>query len=671
MAYAKGAKMWGTKIFEGSIVTGVTSTYSKSSIVPTVTGVALENGNTIETNVVVNCAGMWARQFGELCGVNIPNQAAEHYYLITEPIPGLDPLLPVIEDSSKYCYIRPEGGGLMLGLFEGSGAAWKVEGIDSKDSFIEIEPDWNRMSGYLEKAMERVPIVNETGLKKFFCGPESFTPDGMPIVGEAAELRNYYCAAGLNSLGILTSGGIGKLLAHWIKDGKAPNDIDITGIDIRRFQKAQSNPQYRRDRVGETLGNTYKLHYPDDSPKTCRGVKQSALHSKLQEKGAYFRDVSGWESPAWYHPNGLNPSRRQESFGRECWFPFWEKEHHQCRHNVALFDMSFMSKFLVTGNDAGTFLNYLSTANVDDECGTITYTQWLNEGGRMEADLTVAKLKEDKFLVVASDTMHNQVLSHMRHRISRNDHVYVSDVTGTYAQLNLQGPKSRKLLQQLTSVDMDMLPFRSATEIDLGYARVWCMRITYVGELGYEVYIPVENASYCYDLIVERGESFGMAHAGLRALGSLRLEKGYRDFGHDMDNTDTLLECGLSFTCDFGKPVGFIGKDEVLKEKELSKSQGGLRRRMVNVLVSDPKPLLHHGEILWRNGRRVGDIRSASYGHTLGGAVGLSMVEDDCPITTSYITDGEWEIEIGKDSMFPCKVSLAPLYDAKNEKIRV
>ena len=669
MALAKGARQRGVGIYEGVSVSGIVTENGHGPI-PSAAGVTLSSGETIHANTVVNAAGMWARQLGEISGVNIPNQAAEHYYLLTEPMENVDPKWPIIEDSSKCTYIRPEGGGIMVGLFEWNGAPWNVKKIPNDFSFGEIGPDWDRMAPYLEEAMTRVPSLQNVGAKQFFCGPESFTPDGSPIVGQSAEIRSYYVAAGLNSIGILTAGGVGRILAQWIRDGNAPNDVDVTGISANRFHGYENNPSYRADRVGETLGNTYKLHFPDKQPKTCRGAKRSALHHRLMSRNACFRDVSGWESPAWYAPEGETPSFRKHSFGREHWFPHWAEEHRACRENVALFDMSFMSKFLVTGRDAGSFLNSLSTANVDGDCRKITYTQWLNEDGRMEADLTISKLTEESFLVVATDTMHNQVKTWMRRHLTNNMRVSLHDVTGTYSQINLQGPNSRSLLQLLTSEDLDDFPFRSMREIDIGYARVFCARITYVGELGYELFIPAEQACHVYDLIVEAGKGLNLKHAGLRALGSLRMEKGYRDYGHDMDNTDSLLEVGLGFTCDFEKQFGFIGREKVLEQKSTAKVEGGLTKRLAQVQVDDPRPLLYHGEVLWRDGARISDIRSGSYGHTIGGAVGLTMLESDEPINKGYIRNGEWSVEIA-DKFYPCKVSLQPLYDPKNHRIKV
>ena len=669
-AFAKAARNMGVRIVEGVAVSDVitTATTTTGHRRPRVSSVATTCGDTIKANIVVNCGGMWARQLGEKSGVVIPNQAAEHYYLITEPFEEVDPLWPVVEDSSRCVYIRPEGGGLMLGLFETMGASWNEGGIPEDFSFGEINADWDRMMPFLEDAMRRAPITLEVGAKNFFCGPESFTPDGNPSVGESAEVKNYYVAAGLNSIGILTGGGIGKILAEWIRDGEAPRDVDVTAIDASRFQSYQNNPRYRADRVGETLGNTYATHYPDKPTKTCRGGRRSSIHERLADQNAYFRDVSGWESPSWYSPEGPAVVER-ETFGRASWFPLWEAEHRACRNAVALFDMTLMSKFAVMGKDAGKLLNRMSTANVDGESGLITYTQWLNDRGTMEADLTVTKLDDESFLVIATDTQHTQVLTKMRRQLCETSNVSILDVTGAYCQINIQGPGSRELLQRVTTYDLDndAFPFRNVAEIDIGYARVLCARITYVGELGYELFIPSEHAPHVYDTIVEAGPD--IRHAGLRALGSLRMEKGYRDYGHDMDNTDRLVDVGLSFTCDFAKDGGFIGQEAVLEHKKIAKAEGGSKKRMAQVLVHDPQPMLHHGEVVWRNGERISEIRSASFGHTLGGAVGLTLLENEDPVTKAFVEEGDWSVEIGNEH-YPCSVSFRPLYDPKNERIK-
>jgi heterotetrameric sarcosine oxidase gamma subunit len=660
MALARGARMRGVTILEGVPALGVLTRGGAA------VGVRTEHGD-IEAEYVVNCAGMWARQFGELSGVSIPLQAAEHYYLITEPIDGVDGTLPVLEDPSSYGYFREEGAGLMIGLFEAQCAPWHVDRVPESFSFGTIPPDWDRMAPYLDKAMSRVPVSFDTGVRTFFCGPESFTPDLAPVFGEAPELRNYFVAAGLNSVGILTGGGIGRALAHWIVEGSP--DIDVTGMNIDRLHPYQANPEYRATRTVESLGMVYAPHYPGKPMKTARDAKLSPLHARLVAANAYFRDVSGWEGADWYAPPGSPATVERLSWGRQNWFPYWEAEHRAAREGVILMDMSFMSKFLVQGRDAGAALDRLSAGAVNGDAGVITYTQWLNEGGTLEADLTVTKLDDDRFWVVASDTAHRHVETRMR-RAFEGSHAFVTDVTGGYGQINVQGPRSRELLASVTTADVsdEAFPFRAAREIDLGFARVLCIRITYLGELGYELYAPAEQTVGVYDRLVAAGSAVGLRHAGLKALSSLRMEKGYRDYGHDIDNTDSVLEAGLGFAVALDKPGGFVGRAAVAALK----AAGPLKRRLVQVLVTDPEPLMYHGEVVRRAGVPVGYIRAASYGFTLGGAVGLAMVSSPAgeAIDQSWLDNGEWTVEIAGNT-YPARVSLRPMYDPRNERIRM
>ena len=666
MSLAKGARQQGARIIEGVPVTGF---LTKAGAV---TGVRTAHGD-IEAEYVVNCAGMWARQLGELAGVSIPLQAAEHYYLLTEPIEAVSRDWPVLEDPANYGYFREEGGGLMLGMFEPVCAPWRVDGIPADFSFGELPPDWDRMGPFLEKTMSRIPIAEQVGIRKFFCGPESFTPDLAPILGEAPELRNYFVAAGLNSIGILTGGGIGRLMAHWIVDGRP--DADITGMNIDRLQPYQTTPQYRATRTVESLGMVYATHYPGRSMQTARGAKLSPIHHRLVEQRAFFRDVSGWEGADWYAPEGsvapgAAPEAGELSWGRQDWYKYWEAEHQACRDGVIVMDMSFMAKFAVQGRDVGQELDQLSAGRVNGASGRITYTQWLNAGGKLEADLTVTKLADDDFYVVASDTAHRHALTWLRRRFAATGaHAFVTDVTSGYAQLNVQGPRSRDLLAAVTSADVSnaAFAFRTARQIDIGFAQVLCIRITYLGELGYELHIPAEQAQHVYDRLVEAGREFGLRHAGLKALSSLRMEKGYRDYGHDIDNTDTVLEAGLGFAVALDKPGGFVGRDAVAAQKVA----GPLTRRLVQVLLTDPEPLLFHAEIVRRDGAEVGYIRAASYGWTFGGAVGLAMVDSGGPaVDQAWLDGGEWTVQIG-DRVVPARVSLRPLYDPENSRIRM
>ncbi|WP_432825236.1 FAD-dependent oxidoreductase [Dactylosporangium sp. CA-092794] len=649
MSLAKGARLRGVTILEGVPVTG---TLRRGD---TVTGVRTPFGD-VAAETVVNCAGMWARQLGEEAGVSVPLQAAEHYYLITEPIEGVSAALPVLEDPGSYGYFREETGGLMVGLFEGRAAPWSVERVPESFSFGTLPPDWDRMAPYLEAAMARIPVTATAGVRTFFCGPESFTPDLAPIFGESPELRNYFVAAGMNSIGILTGGGIGRALATWIADGRP--DVDVTGMHIDRLQPYQRNRDYRRRRTVEALGQVYAAHLPNKALTSARDARRSPLHAAVEPLRPYRRDVSGWEMPDFYEFSG----NVVPSWGRPDWFGQWAAEHRAAREDAVLMDMSFMAKFLVQGRDAGAALEELS-ANRVCQPGRVTYTQWLNEGGTIEADLTVTQLDEDRFWVVASDTAHRHALTRLRRHLG-DRHAFVTDVTSGWAQINVQGPRSRAVLEAAAEAEAG-LPFRGAAEIEIGYARVLCLRITYVGELGYELYVPAEQAVHVYDRLVAAGAGHGLRHAGLKALASLRMEKGYRDYGHDIDNTDHVLEAGLGFAVALDKGH-FIGRDAVLARRE----RGPLTRRLVQVLVTDPKALLFHGEVVRRDGRDVGYVRAASYGHTLGGAVGLAMLDAGAdPLDQAWLDAGALTVEIA-GATYPARASLRPLYDPTGERVR-
>lgn len=658
MALAKGARARGVRIVEGVAVTGITQRGGA------VSGVRTSHGD-VQAELVINCAGAWARQVGLLAGATVPLQAAEHYYLLTEPIPGVSKSWPVLEDPSSYGYFREEGGGLMVGLFEPLCAPFRVEGMPDDFAFGEIAPDWERMAPYLEQAMRRVPVTLETGVRKLFCGPESFTPDLAPCLGESPELRNFFVAAGLNSIGVLTGGGVGRLMAHWMLTGRP--DMDVTALHVDRLHPYQATPDYRRQRTTEALGLVYACHYPLRTMQSARGAKRSPLHDRLAARGAFFRDVSGWEGADWYAPPGTRPEPGPLSFGRPSWFAEWRAEHEAARQGVVFIDMSFMSKWLVQGRDAGRALDFLSAGPVNGPTERVTYTQWLNSGGTLEADLTVTKLQEDRFLVVASDTVQRHVQTWLERHIPEGAYAFCTDVSSGYAQLNVQGPRSRELLQSLTSTDLSnqAFPFRTAREIDLGFARVLLQRITYVGELGYELFVPSEQALHVYERLLQAGEAFGLRHAGLKALSSLRLEKGYRDYGHDIDNTDTVLDAGLGFAVAWDKPGGFLGREAALAQK----NRGPLTRRLVQVLLTDAEPMLFHGEVVLRDGKALGYVRSGSYGFTLGGAVGLAMIDAGVPLTQEWLDQGAWEVDIAGRRV-PARLSLQPLYDPSHTRVR-
>ena len=656
MALAKGARMGGARIFEDTKVTGIKQKNGR------VTGVVTEKGE-IEAEYVVNCGGMWAREVGQMAGVHVPLHAAEHYYLITEPIDGIHRDLPIVDDSARFAYYREETGGLMIGLFEPVAAPWGHKGIPETFKFDELAPDWDRMIPHLELAMERIPVAKTAGVHKFFCGPESFTPDLESLMGEAPNLKNYYVAAGFNSLGILLGGGVGQVMAQWIVDGLPP--IDICDVDIARMLPFQNNPRYLRDRTVELLGLMYAQSYHNLQNEMARNARKSPFHDRLAEAGAWFGAYAGWEYPDWFAPEGVEP-KVEYTWGRQNWFEYAAAEHRAAREGVTLMDYSVMGKLLVQGRDAEKALNRICANNMVVPIGRCVYTQWLNERGRIEADLTVTRLAEDQYLVLTGDATITAVQAWLKRNIPLDAHVCVTNITSAYSVLNVQGPKSRDLLSRVTNADMsnEAFPFLTLQEIDIGYALVLALRVSYVGELGWELYIPTEFSLHVFDTLVEAGQDVGLKFAGLQALETLRLEKAYRDYGNDVDNLDTPLEVGLSRFVDFDKPGGFIGKEALLRHKE-----AGVKHRLVQFLLEDPEPLLYYNEIIYRDGEPVGRILAGGYGHTLGASVGLGYVENEEGVTADYVKSGMYEIQVA-GVRYPAKASLRPMYDPKLERVR-
>jgi glycine cleavage system aminomethyltransferase T len=476
-------------------------------------------------------------------------------------------------------------------------------------------------------------------------------------------LKNFYVAAGFNSLGILFGGGAGQVMAQWIADGTPP--VDVSDINIARLMPFQNNPRYLHDRTVELLGWQY-ISWPNLQAETARNVRRSAMYDRMAAAGAYFGQSVGWEYPDWFAPEGVEP-KVEYSWGRQNWFEYAAEEHRAAREDVILMDLTHMSKLLVQGRDAEKALNRICANNAAVPVGRIVYTQWLNERGTIEADLTVTRLAEDCYLLILVDSVHRHVVGWLERHIPAEAHVFVTDVTSGYNIINVQGPKSRQLISGLTTADMsnEAFPYLTMQEIDIGYALVKALRVTYVGELGWELYVPTEFTLHVFDMLMEAGQDVGLKLAGFQALNTLRLEKAYRDYGYDIDNTDTPLEVGLGFAVDFDKPGGFIGKDALLRHKE----NGVFEYRLVQFLLDDPEPLLYGGEPIYRDGELVGYLRSGGYGHTLGGAVGLGSIENEGGVSVDFVKSGSYEILVA-GVRHPAKASLRPMYDPKGTRVR-
>jgi 4-methylaminobutanoate oxidase (formaldehyde-forming) len=651
-ALAKGARSNGAKVLQNAKVTAILHDRTK------VTGVSTPDGD-IEANHVVICGGMWSRDLAASVGINVPLHACEHYYALFESVEGLDPNLPVMRDYDACTYYKYDAGRLMVGAFEPTAKPWGMDGIAEDFCFDEIAGDFEHFEPVLHDAMQRVPALQDAGLQKFFCGPESFTPDVRYHLGQAPELGNCFVAAGLNSIGLQSAGGIGKVMAEWIRDGHPP--VDLWEVDVRRNMPFQGNRKYLRERVSESLGLLYATHWPFRQYETSRGVRKSALYDRLAAAGACHGEAFGWERPNWYAPQGVEP-RYEYSYGRQNWFEHSAAEHKAVRDGVGLFDQSSFAKFRLEGRDAARVLNQVCANDIDQAPGRLIYTQWLNDRGGIEADLTVTRLDEQSFLIVTAAETEVRDFSWLEQHIPDSAHCVLTNVTSAMGVISLMGPRSRELLQSLTPADMahEAFPFASSQEIELGYAIVRASRITFVGELGWELYVPTEFMLGVYDEIVAAGDSVGLVHAGYHALNSLRMEKGYRHWSHDITDEDTPLEAGLAFTVRFDKSDGFIGRDALLKQKET-----GVGRQLLQFQLQDPDPLLYHNEPIWRDDELVGHVTSGAYGHTLGGCIGLGYVSND----SGDVLQGDYEIEVA-GTRFAADASLRPMYDPDNERIR-
>ena len=656
LALAKGAKQRGALVAEQTEVTGVTREGRR------ITGVAWQQGEetgTIACDHVVNCAGMWGHAVGRMLGTNVPLQACEHFYIVTENIPGLG-TLPVLRVPDECAYYKEDAGKILLGAFEPVAKPWGMDGIPADFEFDQLPEDFDHFEPILEMAVARMPLLAEAGIHTFFNGPESFTPDDAYHLGLAPEMDNVWVAAGFNSIGIQSAGGAGMALAAWMDQGEKP--FDLGDVDIARMQPFQGNRRYLVERSKETLGLLYADHFPYRQKATARGIRRSPLHAQLDAEGAVFGELAGWERANWFADEGQ--ARAYEySWKRQNWFDNAAREHQAVRENVGLYDMSSFGKIRVEGRDAEAFLNHVAGGDMSVAPGRIVYTQFLNENGGIEADVTVTRLSETAYLVVTPAATRLADQSWMARHVGDRA-VVLTDVTAGEAVIAVMGPRARELMQAVSPDDFSNAanPYGTAREVEIGMALARVHRVSYVGELGWEVYVSADMAVHVFEVLNEARRALGGRLCGLHMMDSCRIEKGFRHFGHDITCEDHVLEAGLGFAVKTAK-TDFIGRDAVLRKRD-----AGLDRRLVQFRLTDREPLLYHAEPVLRDGVVVGHLTSGAYGHTLSGAVGLGYV----PCTGESPGDllaSTYEIEVA-GTRVAAEASLKPLYDPTGARVK-
>ena len=656
LALARGARQRGARIIEGVRVSRVTTDRGR------VTGVDWQaDGETghIVAGMVVNCGGMWGRDLAAANGVTLPLHACEHFYIVTEAIPGLTQL-PVLRVPDECAYYKEDAGKILLGAFEPVAKPWGMNGIREDFCFDQLPEDFDHFEPILEQAVARMPILAETGIHTFFNGPESFTPDDRYYLGEAPEVAGYWVAAGYNSIGIVSSGGAGMALARWMDKGEPP--FDLWEVDIRRAQPFQRNRRYLRERVSETLGLLYADHFPYRQMATARGLRRSPLHEHLKARGAVFGEVAGWERANWF-ATGDQPREYAYGWGRQNWFDNSAAEHRALREGVGLLDMSSFGKIRVEGRDALPFLQRLCGNDMDVPAGRMVYTQMLNARGGIECDLTATRLSETAFLLVVPGATLPRDLAWLRRHLGA-EFVTITDISAAEAVIPVMGPLSRELLSKVSPDDFSNggHPLGMAREIEIGLGLARAHRISYVGELGWELYVSTDQAAHVLETLLDAGAGLGLRLCGLHAMDSCRIEKAYRHFGHDITDEDHVLEAGLGFAV---KPAkgDFIGRDAVLRKRET-----GLTRRLLQFRLTDPQPLLFHNEPILRDGRIVGQITSGAYGHSLGGAIGLGYVPCRADESPAEMLASTYQIEVA-GRLIGAEASIRPLYDPAAQRM--
>lgn len=654
---AKGARMGGAKVIERVKVTDILVENGEIKGVKT-------NKGTIAAEIVVNCAGQWAREIGKMCDVSVPLHAAEHMYIVTGEIEGVHPDLPVMRDPDGYIYFKEEVGGLVMGGFEPEAKPWGMDGIPDNFEFSLLPDDWDQFEILLENAMIRVPKMAECEVRKFYNGPESFTPDNNFLLGEAPELKNFFIGAGFNSMGIASAGGAGKALAEWIvNDGPT---MDLWPVDIRRFANFNNNPTWLHDRVKETLGLHYAMPWPNRELDTARPFRRSPLFDRLKDKGAVFGSKMGWERANWFANEGQE-AKTEYSFGRQNWHENVAREHKAVREGVAVFDQTSFSKLLVQGRDACAALNHICAGEIDVAVGSSVYTSMLNKRGGFESDLTVMRIGLEKFFIVTGSAQAIHDADWINKNIPENMFATVTDVTSAWSVLSVMGPKSRDVLKTLSKADLsnEAFPFATIKEIDIGYATAYANRMTYVGELGWELIMPTEFAAGVYDDLMAAGEPFGITDAGYYALEGLRIEKGFRAWSRELHPDISPLEAGLGFAVAMDKPGGFIGRDALLAQKK----DGPVKKRIVQFVLKDSDAQLWGGELVLRDGQVVGEVRSAAYGHTLGASVALAQLDHEEGVTKEFIETGKYQIDLAGE-LFDATAHIRTPYDPTSSRVK-
>ncbi len=654
---AKGARMGGVKFFEGVRVTGFIIESGRVSGVET-------NQGKVTCEKVVNCAGQWAREVGALAGVNVPLVSIQHQYVLTEMIKGVEKNLPTLRDPDRLIYFKEEVGGLSFGGYEPNPIPWAEEGLPPDFAFQLLPDNQDHFMPLLEQALARVPALEQTGIKKMINGPESFTPDGNFILGEAPELAGFFVGAGFNAFGIASGGGAGKALAEWVAGGEAP--MDLWPVDIRRFGSVHQDIGWVRERTQEAYAHHYTMAWPHEEFHSARPVRVSPLYERLKAQGAVFGSKLGWERPNWF----AGPDDADHdiyTYGRQNWFDAVGREHRAVRESVGIFDQTSFAKFNLTGRDAEKALSWICANDVSGPIGKVTYTQMLNQRGGIECDLTVTRLAEDVWYIVTGTGF----ATHDFHWISANIPLgldaRLSDVTSAFGVLSLMGPKAREVLQAASADDVShqALPFARMKEIAIAGARVRALRITYVGELGYELHIPMECLATVYDALMAAGKAHSIVNAGYRAIESLRLEKFYRAWGSDISPDHSPLEAGLGWAVKFKSEKPFLGRAALLAQRA-----GKLPKLLACFTVDDPSIVLLGRETIFRNGKQAGWLASGGYGYTIGTNIGNGYVRNkEDGVTPDYVLSGKYELEIAC-KLYPAKVSLEALYDPKSERVR-